>query len=312
MGVEINPLDHIKGLIRPIIHAYNTWRMNNYLDREFGKRYRSVLGNTLNPGKSVIDLALKAYLSENPAATGVPAPFRSAAMAQIKLFLFAGHDTTSTAVVFTFHLLSKHPKVLHKVREEHEAVFGTNVSELPTLLKSKPHLLNQLPYTLAVVKEALRLYPTVSALRKGQSDFFLVDHNANGQCFPTEGCMIWGDHYANHHNPHIWVRPEDYLPERWLCNETDEFYPPKNAWRPFERGPRNCIGQVLALTEIKLILVLTTREFDINDAYAEFDMVKGNTRNMKVNGNRAYMVRIGGGGHPADGYPCKVRELDGR
>ncbi|KAJ4347928.1 uncharacterized protein N0V89_009300 [Didymosphaeria variabile] len=307
MGIEMNPLDNLKNFIRPFVHMYNTRIMNSYLTYELEERYSSVLDQQHIPGKSVIDLAMKAYLDENPGSTGIPAPFKSAAMAQIKLFVFAGHDTTSTATVFTFHLLSKHPEVLQKVREEHDAVLGP-VSNVPSLLASKPQLLNQLTYTLAAIKEALRIYPTVSTIRSGQRDLHLV--SPNGHSFPTESCMIWGDHYSNHHNPHVWNRPEDYLPERWLCTEEDSLYPPKHAWRPFERGPRNCIGQELALTEIKLILALTIREFDVADAYAEFDTARGNTGNMKVNGQRAYMVRIGGGGHPANGYPCRVRCLE--
>lgn len=59
------------------------------------------------------------------------------------------------------------------------------------------------------------------------------------------------------------------------------------------------------MVEIKLILVLTIREFDIKDAYEEFDMVRGNAKGRNVNGQRAYMM-LRGGGHPADYYPCKV------
>jgi cytochrome P450 len=306
MGIEMNPLDNLKDLVRPIVHTYNTWIMNTYLAYELEKRYNSVLDQQHIPGKSVIDLALKAYVDENPGSTGIPAPFKSAAMAQIKLFIFAGHDTTSTATVFTFHLLYKHPEVLQRVREEHDAVLGP-AANVPSLLSSKPHLLNQLPYTLASIKEALRIYPTVSTIRSGQPGLHLF--SPDGQRFPTEKCMIWGDHYSNHHNPHVWDRPEEYIPERWLCAEGDSLYPPKHAWRPFEKGPRNCIGQELALTEIKLILALTIREFDIIDAYADFDKIRGSSGNMKVNGQRAYMVRIGGGGHPADSYPCRARSL---
>ncbi|KAF2726486.1 cytochrome P450 [Polyplosphaeria fusca] len=306
MGIEMNPLDNLKNFIRPIVHAYNTSIMNKYLTHELEQRYSSVLDQQHNPGKSVIDLALKAYVDEYPNSNGIPAPFKSAAMAQIKLFIFAGHDTTSTATVFTFHLLYKHPEVLKRLREEHDAVLGPT-ADVPSRLASKPRLLNQLTYTLASIKEALRIYPTVSTIRNGEPDLHLS--GPDGRRFPTENCMIWGDHYSNHHNPRVWDRPEEYLPERWLCAEGDPLYPPKHAWRPFEKGPRNCIGQELALTEIKIILALTIRDFDILDAYAEFDKANGGSMDRKVNRQRAYMVRIGGGGHPADGYPCRARSL---
>lgn len=278
--------------------------MDRYLNPQLNERYNSVLGKQVNPGKSVIDLALKAYLAENPSAESIPSAFKEAAIAQIKLFIFAGHDTTSSATVFTYDLLSKNPDILARVRAEHDSVFDHDPLEAGPLLVSKPQLLNQLPYTLATVKEALRIYPTVVALRVRQPSFSLVTES--GQRFPTEGCIVLGDHYRVHHNPKVWPEVDRFLPERWLVGEDDRLYPPKNAWRPFERGTRNCVGMELAMTEIKVILALTIRSFNINDAYEEFDAFKKNPRSMNVNGQRTYMVRGTGGGHPADGYPCKA------
>ena len=88
------------------------------------------------------------------------------------------------------------------------------------------------------------------------------------------------------------AQPEDFLPQRWLVPEEHPLYPPKNVWRPFERELRNRIGQEVALTESKVMLVLTIREFDVRDPYEE---LKGNPASWEVNGQRAYMIRRGGG-----------------
>lgn len=53
------------------------------------------------------------------------------------------------------------------------------------------------------------------------------------------------------------------------------------------------------------MLVLTLREFDIRDAYAEFDTLQANPKGWNFNGQRAFMMR--GGGHLAENYPCKVK-----
>ncbi|TGO24313.1 hypothetical protein BPAE_0106g00180 [Botrytis paeoniae] len=234
--------------------------MNRYLSRELDKRYRSIKGTEIQKkDKSIVDLALKAYLAENPSATGIDKSFQNFAMAQIKLFIFAGHDTTSAGVIFTYYLLSQHPNVLAKARAEHTKVLGANIA----------------------------------------------DAEDNGLRFPTERTIVWGDHYATHHNPAHWRRAEEFLPERWIVVKGHELYPPKNGWRPFERDPRNCIGQGVAMTEIKLMLALTFRDFDFIDAYEEYDVMKGNPKGLNVNGQRAY-VMLRGGGHPADHYPCKV------
>ncbi|MCJ1282012.1 hypothetical protein MMC26_001335 [Xylographa opegraphella] len=303
-GIEINPLEYIN-IIRPIVHWNNTRRMNRYISRELDSRYNSIQEKAKS--KSVIDLALKAYQAEdtaNKSTTTMDATFKDFALSQVKLFIFAGHDTTSAGAVFVYHLLSKHPSALTCLRAEHDSVFGTDLGITASRLSSDPYLLNQLHYTLAVIKEALRLFPAVSAPRAGQPDFFLSD--AEGRQYPTEHCLVWGNHFGVHHNPRHWPRVEEFLPERWLVPEGDPLYPTKNAWRPFERGPRNCVGQELALVEIKVMLALTIREFDIVDAYDEWDSQKGNPKGMNVNGERAYMI-IRGGGHPADFYPCKVK-----
>ncbi|KAF2675665.1 cytochrome P450 [Lentithecium fluviatile CBS 122367] len=302
-GIEISFLIKIN-FLRPFVHRYNTWRMNRYLYPRVKGRYSSILEQEGNPSKSVIDLALKAYQAENPSADSIPVAFLEVAIAQIKLFIFAGHDTTSSSTIFTFDLLARHPEVLARLRAEHDTIFGPNPSEVGSRLTTAPQLLNQLPYTLAVIKEALRIYPVVAALRVGQPGFSLVTED--GQQFPTEDCIIVGDHYGVHHNPAVWPQAETFIPERWIVDEGDPLYPAKNAWRPFERGPRNCIGTELAMTEIKIILAMTVRSFDIVDAYEEFDALKNNPKGMNVNGQRTYMVRGAGAGHPSDGYPCKV------
>ena len=301
-GTNVNPFEYIN-VFRPLVHMYNTRRMNRYLKHELDNLYSAIQDAKGTRKKSVVDLALASYLTENPSASSINADFQDFAMAQIKLFVFAGHDTTSSGVVFTYHLLSQHPEVLREVRAEHDRVFGTNVGNVASLLSSQPSLLSQLTYTLAMIKESLRIYPTVAALRIGQPEFFIS--TVDGQTLPTENCVIWGDHYGTQHNPQSWTRPEEFLPERFLVPEGNELYPPKNGWRPFERGPRNCIGQELALTEIKVVLALTIREFEFKNDYGSLDAKKQRPQNWHVNGQRAYMMRRGGG-HPADHYPCKV------
>lgn len=84
----------------------------------------------------------------------------------------------------------------------------------------------------------------------------------------------------------------------------------KGAWRPFEWGPRNCIGQTLAVLELKVVLLATIREFDIRPAYEAWDHLIGrrvDEEEKRVYGNRAYQVESKGlGAHPVDGYPCRV------
>ena len=82
-------------------------------------------------------------------------------------------------------------------------------------------------------------------------------------------------------------------------------YPVKGAWRPFEFGPRNCIGQELALLEVRIVLALTVRRFEVRNAYEEWDRVNPGKRG-EVHGQRGYQVLLGSA-HPQAGFPCRVR-----
>lgn len=63
------------------------------------------------------------------------------------------------------------------------------------------------------------------------------------------GVMVWPVSYALHHSPNLWPLGSAFIPERWLVKEGNPLFPVKCAWRPFEFGPRHCIGIELAMIE---------------------------------------------------------------
>ena len=261
--------------------------------------------------KTIIDLALDKYLSERNGNVGdettMDATFKDAAICQIRTFLFAGHDTSSSTLCYCYHLLSLHPEIRDAVIKEHNSVLGPEIAQAASLLSEKPHLLNQLPYTSAIIRETLRLYPAASSTRQGEPGFNIV--SPDGRLYPTSGLLIWSNHFAIHRNPDSWTRPDDFLPQRWLAAEKDdELYNAddrKGAWRAFEHGPRNCIGQELSILELKLVLAITLRRFNVDSAYDEYDRIRARKSPKTVDGDRAYQV-LAGAAHPNDGFPCKV------
>ncbi|KAF1993798.1 cytochrome P450 [Amniculicola lignicola CBS 123094] len=147
-------------------------------------------------------------------------------------------------------------------------------------------------------------------MRAGSPDFNIVD---NDRQYPTAGCYVWAIALLIHRNAAYFKDPHAFIPERWLVGPEDSLYPKdllhsaKTAWRPFEFGPRNCLGQTLAMLEIKTVLALTVREFDIRPAYDAWDKKHRICRLRTAFGERAYQVEGGGGGaHPSDRYPCTV------
>lgn len=193
-GLEPNPLTHINP-IRPFVQWYNTRRMNGYINRELENSYTANRGDSAD--KSIVSLALNSYLDEESTikrAQGMDATFKEFARSQIKVFLFAGHDTTASTICYIYHLLSRNPTALEQVRAEHDTVFGKDLTRTTSLITSNPHLLNQLPYTLAVIKESLRLFPVVTIPRAGVAGQHLTD--SDGCKYPTKDCLVWGNHHA--------------------------------------------------------------------------------------------------------------------
>lgn len=108
--------------------------------------------------RTVIDLALDTYHEEEGAkytTTGIDTTFKRFAMNQIKTFMFAAHDTTSSTICYIAYALSEHVEALRKVRQEYDEVFGTDLEQTPHLIKKDLYLLNKLPYTVAIIKEIL-------------------------------------------------------------------------------------------------------------------------------------------------------------
>lgn len=214
---------------------------------------------------------MKEFISETHNEKGTSSStFVEDVFGQIRLFLFAGHDTTATVITWAYHYLAKHPEVLEKLRAEHDQVFGSDPTTVSETLRFSPQLLNSLPYTLAVTKELLRLSPIAATIRIGSPDLFFT--TKDGVRLPTDGYGIITGTASMDYHPDLWPRVDEMLPERWLVTKDDPLYPAKpGQWRPFEHGPMNCIGQELALTEIKMVLLFTVRELDIEPAYEEWD-----------------------------------------
>ena len=309
-GNEYTPWQRYKPF-RPFKYWYYARIMDRELNHELDSRFalRQSLSASVkrSRNKSIIDLALDGYFATKDqslsSATALDPVFRTAALAHCKAFIFAGHDTTASTLCYVYHLLSLHPQYLSELIAEHDGVFGPDLSQTSELIAANPFLLNKLSYTLAVIKETLRLYPPASTVRTGsKGDTF----SYNRAAIPMEGFMVWSVAHAVHRNSTIWVDPDSFRPERWLVEEGNLLHPAKNAFRPFELGPRNCIGQELAILESKVILACTVRRFEVKQQYEEWDRLHPRKGVKTVFGERMYPV-LRGAAKPSDGMPCRAR-----
>jgi cytochrome P450 len=154
------------------------------------------------------------------------------------LFL-AGHETTANALTWTWYLLSQHPEVEARMRQELQRVLAGRTPAFEDI----PNL----SYTEMVFAESMRLYPPAW----GVSRLVLEDYSAGGYEIP-KGSIVIMSPYVMHRNPKYFPDPERFMPERW----TPEFKEtrPKFAYFPFGGGPRMCIGERFAWTEGILVL----------------------------------------------------------
>ncbi|KAM7217672.1 cytochrome P450 [Rhypophila decipiens] len=311
--IQDNSLSTILKLLNPFRSLMTTYYNKVMTDSLLPSINRAIkehlTGESANKPKTINSLAIKSYLSQagidqsDVSPDKVPkldSSFTRRLINHIKMFMLAGHDTTASTLAFAFIELERNPHVLAKLRQEHDAVFGTDLSTVESQVSESPHLLNALPYTLAVLKETLRLYAPVGSFRGGEKGFFLV-HPETRKKYPTEGWAVFNVSWWSHRDPRWWPRAEEFLPERFLAKEGEELYVGKNLFRPFELGPRGCIGQELSLLEMKAILIMMVREMDISMAYEEND--------PEFLGCKGYQVMEPGqvAGRPRKGMPFRVR-----
>ncbi len=162
--------------------------------------------------------------------------------------IFAGHETTAHALVWTWYLLAKNPDKVERLRAEHERVIGDRCIEVDDL----PNL----PYLEMVVKESLRLLPSVWAYaRQARRDLVIEGYQIK------KGQTITISHIAMGRNPKYYDAPEDFRPERWTRDFERSL--PRGAYTPFAGGPRVCLGKQFAMMEMRMILATLVRRLEV-------------------------------------------------
>ncbi|KAK7917515.1 cytochrome P450 52A11 [Apiospora marii] len=189
---------------------------------------------------------------------------------QLKSFLLAGHDTTSTTLSWVFYELMRTPRALRAVREEIRTVLGSNQDPKAIcgrfLGETGPELINQMPYISAVIKETLRLHPPAATARTSPFGSSFTVRTPDGKNHCLDGTIIYNSNLQIHRDPAVYGSMADiFRPERWLVDTgSDLCRVPVGAWRPFERGPRNCIGQEFANIEARVIIALVVPRYDFS------------------------------------------------
>ncbi|XP_042639185.1 cytochrome P450 4F2-like [Orycteropus afer afer] len=172
--------------------------------------------------------------------------------AEADTFMFEGHDTTASGLSWVLYNLARHPEYQERCRQEVQELLRDRRSE-----EIEWDDLAQLPFLTMCIKESLRLHPPVTVIsRRCTQDVMLPD----GRVIPKGNiCVI--SIFGIHHNPSVWQEPEVFNPFRFDPENPQKRSP--LAFIPFSAGPRNCIGQTFAMTEMKVVLALTLLRFRV-------------------------------------------------
>lgn len=168
---------------------------------------------------------------------------------EVMTMFLAGHETTSSALAWTFKLLAENPRVRRALAEEVRGVVGdreVTYEDLP-----KMQLLER------VIKESLRMYPPISHIPRRTT----IEETMGGYTIPA-GTLVVVSPYATHRHPAFWENPEGFDPDRFLPE--NEAKRPRYAYFPFGGGPRVCIGNIFSLIEMQIVVAMVTQKYFVD------------------------------------------------
>jgi cytochrome P450 len=164
---------------------------------------------------------------------------------QVATMILAGHETTAVALFWSLYCLALDEAAQERLGEEASRALRGGEPDLADL-----------PYTRAVVDEAMRLYPPAFMIVRAAKGPDKIDGRAVGK----GDIMIMSPWILHRHNK-LWREPNTFMPERFLPDgpPIDRF-----AYLPFGAGPRVCIGAHFALTEAALVLAKLIGTFRVS------------------------------------------------
>ena len=171
--------------------------------------------------------------------------------AEVATVVATGMDTTGHQLAWILALLASHPRVVENILEElkDKGFGGSGVREI------KLEHLADLSYLHAVVKEGMRVCDVINGTF---TRVITKDMNVLGYRVPpgTEIALAsnrWIDSEDD------WQNPKEFRPERWLTGEDTSH----KHYLGFSHGPRDCVGQRLALLELRLTVIRLVHNYTL-------------------------------------------------
>lgn len=170
---------------------------------------------------------------------------------ELVTMVIAGHETVAAALTWTLMLLAEHPEAQERARAE--------LAGLPAPVSMLDHR-ERIPWTRAVIDEALRLYPPAWAVSRRS----LGPDVLGGTDVPA-GTLAIISPWVVHRRPELWPEPLAFRPERFLDPGAG-----RTGYLPFGLGPRLCIGREFAIGEMAVVLdrLLATHRVGVPEGWS--------------------------------------------
>ena len=215
-----------------------------YEFRQLGKVVQKIVRQRRASGRRHFDFTQMLMESVDP-ETGQGMSEREL-LDEILTLVVAGHETTASALNWTWWLLSQHPEAERRLHEEQDRVGDLGLATYDDM--------DGLPYSLSVVRESMRLYPPGWLLTRRS-----IGPDRVGCYALPPGTDLFLSPFVVHRHPAIWENAESFDPDRFGAGHTEGRH--KFAYIPFGAGPRHCIGENFATFEMMLHLNGATRRF---------------------------------------------------
>jgi cytochrome P450 len=167
---------------------------------------------------------------------------------ELLTLLFAGHETTATALTWAFYWIHHLPEVRERLLQELDSLGE----------ETDPNAIAHLPYLTAVCQETLRIYPValITFSRIVKSPIQIAGYQFEPGTFLAP-CV-----YLTHQREDIYPQPKRFKPERFLERQFSPY-----EYLPFGGGNRRCIGMAFASFEMKLVLASVLSRYEMAIAH---------------------------------------------
>jgi cytochrome P450 len=190
------------------------------------------------PSNDVLSLLIQAHDEDGTRLTD------GELIGQLAILFIAGHETTVNALAWTLILLARYPEIRLALAE----TLNSTRAERPTIEQ-----VYGLPLLDYFIKESMRLLPPiVYTARIGVEAFELGGYRL------AKDSMVILSHFVTHRMPEIYANPDEFLPERWESLDVSPYH-----YLPFSAGSRMCIGATFASLEMRTVLAMLLKRFQI-------------------------------------------------